>query len=319
MLLEPIYENVFHDFSYGFRPKRSANQALEKIWETAMNMGGCWILDVDIKKYFDTIDHGHLRDFLKQRVNDGVINRLIGKWLKAGVMENGTVEKTLYGTPQGGIISPLLSNVYLHYVLDDWFEKQVKPCLNDRAEIIRYADDFVILVKNENDARRIMDVLPKRLGKYGLEMNMDKSRIVDFSRPDGSKGKDSFNFLGFTHFWGKSRKGNIVVKRKTSTKSFCKGLKSIWEWLKKNRHILLTEQQKALKAKLTGHFAYFGITGNIDRISDYKWQVQKAWRYWLNRRNNNRSFTWQKFNDLLSVYPLPKVRIVHSFLRNSNI
>lgn len=312
-ILEPIYEKTFYAFSYGFRPGKSAHQALEKIWKTAMEMGGCWILDMDIKKYFDTIDHGHLRDFLKQRVNDGVITRLIGKWLKAGIMENGTVQKTLYGTPQGGIISPLLSNIYLHYVLDEWFVKQVKPCLRGRAELIRYADDFVILVKEENDARRIMNTIPKRLNKYGLSINLEKSRMIDFRSPP--KGdKSTFSFLGFTHFWGKSRKGNNVVMRKTKSKSFSKGIKSIFAWVKQNRHKPVSEQHKTLTSKLLGHYNYFGITGNSRKIEEFKSKVQISWHYWLNRRSNKRTFTWDKFNQFLMNYPLPKAKIYHTYV-----
>ena len=312
-ILEPIYEKTFYEFSYGFRPGKSAHQALKKIWDTAMEMGGCWILDIDIKKYFDTIDHGHLRDFLKQRVNDGVITRLIGKWLKAGIMENGSIQKTLYGTPQGGIISPLLSNIYLHYVLDEWFVKQVKPCLSGRAELIRYADDFIILVKEESDARRIMNTIPKRLNKYGLSMNLEKSQMIDFRSPP--KGdKSTFSFLGFTHFWGESRKGNNVIMRKTKSKSFSKGIKSISEWVKQYRHTPVAEQCKHLTSILLGHFNYFGITGNSRKIGEFKNKVLIIWHYWLNRRSNKRSLTWDKFNQFLLSYPLPKVKIYHSYV-----
>lgn len=315
MLLEPIYETTFYDCSYGFRPGRSAHQALEKVWQTAMEMGGCWILDIDIKKYFNTIDHCHLREFLKQRVNDGVINRLIGKWLKAGVMENGTIEKSILGTPQGGIISPLISNVFLHYVLDEWFEKTVKPCLSGKAELVRFADDFVILIKDDNDARRVMNVLPKRLGKYGLEINQEKSRIVDFRRPaKEGKSKSSFNFLGFKHFWGKSRKGNDTIIRKTSTKSFSKGIKSVFDWVKLNRHKPVTEQHKTLIARVRGHYNYFGITGNSRKIGAFKVIVQNIWHYWLNRRGSKRPILWGSFNQFLLKYPLPEVKIYHSYI-----
>jgi group II intron reverse transcriptase/maturase len=314
-ILEPIYEKTYYDFSYGFRPEKSAQQALQKIWETAMRMGGCWILDIDIKKYFDSIGHEHLRNFLQRRVNDGVITRLIGKWLKAGIMEDGSIRRTIYGTPQGGIISPLLSNIFLHYVLDEWFVKQVKPCLKGQAELIRYADDFVILVKNEKDAGIIMDVIPKRLGKYGLTMNLEKSRMINFSRSSNERGsRNTFNFLGFKHFWGKSLRGNDIIVRKTSSKSFCKGIKAIHEWIKRNRHRPVAEQCKALSAKLAGHFNYFGITGNSRRLEAFKDRVQIIWHYWLSRRSNRSWITWDKFNLFLLIYPLPRAKIYHSYV-----
>ena len=183
MLLEPIYEQDFDAGSYGFRPGRSAHQALEDLWKQTMDSGGGWILEVDIRKFFDTLDHAHLREFLQHRVRDGVLLRLIGKWLKAGVMEDGSVSYPDAGSPQGGVISPLLANVFLHYVLDVWFEQEVQPRLRGRAYLIRYADDFVIWFTHEDDARRVMEVLPKRFGKYGLTLHPDKTRLVPFHRP----------------------------------------------------------------------------------------------------------------------------------------
>ena len=183
MVLEAIYEQDFLDCSYGFRPGRSAHQALEALWQQTMAMGGGWIVEVDIRKFFDTIDHGHLRDFLKRRVRDGVLLRLIGKWLNAGVLEDGCVTHPEAGTPQGGVISPMLANVFLHYVLDEWFEQEVQPRLKGRAFLIRYADDFVMGFACEEDARRVLDVLPKRFGKYGLTIHPDKTRLVPFERP----------------------------------------------------------------------------------------------------------------------------------------
>ena len=180
MVLETIYEQDFLDCSYGFRPGRSAHQALDALWRQTTNMGGCWIVEVDIRKFFDTLDHAHLRELLRQRVHDGVLLRLIGKWLNAGVLEEGDITFPEAGTPQGGVISPLLANVYLHYVLDVWFVREVQPRLRGRSFLIRYADDFVMGFACEEDARRVLEVLPKRFGKYGLTLHPDKTRLVPF-------------------------------------------------------------------------------------------------------------------------------------------
>ena len=207
MLLEPMYEQDFDAGSYGFRPGRSAHQALETLWKRSMDVGGGWVLEVDIRKFFDTLDHAHLREFLRHRMRDGVLKRLIGKWLKAGVMELGNVSYPDAGSPQGGVISPLLANVFLHYVLDTWFRQEVQPRLRGRSHLIRYADDFVILFSHEDDARRVMEVLPKRFERYGLTLHPDKTRLIPFRRPPnktddthGDNGRlGTFDLLGFTH------------------------------------------------------------------------------------------------------------------------
>ena len=241
-----------------------------------MAMGGGWIVDVDIRKFFDTIDHGHLRDFLKRRVRDGVLLRLIGKWLKAGVMEDGCVTHPATGSPQGGVISPVLSNIFLHYVLDEWFEREVQPRLKGRSFLIRYADDFVMGFSCEEDARRVMEVLPKRFEKYGLTIHPEKTRLVPFERPDRAReGANSetgtpagtFDLLGFTHYWARSRNGNWVVKRKTSGSRFRRGLRALSEWCRVNRHHPLEVQHRTLSQKLVGHFAYYGITGNVAGVA----------------------------------------------------
>ncbi len=271
MVLEALYEQDFKDCSYGFRPGRSAHQALDSLWKQTMAMGGGWIVEVDIRKFFDTIDHGHLRDFLKRRVRDGVLLRLIGKWLNAGVLEDGCVTHPETGSPQGGVVSPMLSNIFLHYVLDEWFEREVQPRLKGRSFLIRYADDFVMGFTCEEDARRVMDVLPKRFEKYGLTIHPDKTRLVPFERPgidrDGASSESrtppgTFDLLGFTHYWARSRNGNWVVKRKTSGSRFRRGLHALSDWCRVNRHLPMEEQHRTLSQKLRGHFAYYGITGN---------------------------------------------------------
>jgi len=321
MLLEPIYEQDFYDCSFGFRPGRSAHQALEAFWKQTMDSHGGWILEVDIRKFFDTLDHAHLREFLKHRVRDGVLTRLIGKWLQAGVMENGAVTYPEAGSPQGGVISPVLSNIFLHYVLDDWFEQVVKPRLRGRASLIRYADDFVIGFTDAEDARRVLEVLPQRFGKYGLAIHPDKTKLVPFSQPSPratGKGQGAgprpgtFTFLGFTHYWGRSWKGNWVVKRKTASSRLSRALRSIAQWCRLNRHQPLGEQQHTLGQKLRGHFAYYGITGNSNALSMFRTAVVRCWRYWLSRRNRERSLDWDHFNRLLERYPLPLTKVVHS-------
>lgn len=315
MVLTPLYEQDFLDVSYGFRPGRSVHQALEALWHGVMKMGGCWLLEVDIKSYFDTVSHQHLREFLSKRVRDGVIKRTIGKWLKAGVLHDGAIHYPLQGTPQGGVLSPLLSNVYLHEVLDRWFEQQVKPRLNGKAELIRFADDYVILFANEGDARRVQAVLPKRFGKYGLELHETKTRLVDFSRPKPPLGKsETFVFLGFTHYWGKSRKGKWVVQRKTASKKLKESVQRVYRWCKEHRHDPIADQHRALCRKVTGHYGFYGITFNMRSLMRFFNQVKRAWRKWLNRRSRNNDMPWNRFNRLLERYPLPRPRIVHQYV-----
>ena len=321
MLLEPLYEQDFIDGSYGFRPGRGAHQALERLRKETMNTDGGWVLEVDISKFFDTLDHGHLRQFVQHRVRDGVLLRLIGKWLNAGVMESGRVSHPEAGSPQGGVISPLLANVYLHYVLDTWFQREVRPRLAGRAYLIRYADDFVIGFTDEKDARRVMDVLPKRFERYGLKIHPEKTRLVRFNKPDdrdNSSGKPgSFDLLGFTHYWGRSLRGQWVVKRKTSDSRLSRGLRAINEWCRDNLHRPLAEQQQALSQKIRGHCAYYGITGNSHCLSAYRLWVVRAWRKWLSRRNRERGMTWDRFNQLLARYSLPAAVAIHSTCRHA--
>ena len=278
MVLEAVYEQDFLDCSYGFRPGRSAHRALDALWRQTMEMGGGWVLEVDIRKFFDTIDHGHLRDFLKRRIRDGVLLRLIGKWLNAGVLEDGCVTHPATGSPQGGVISPLLANLFLHYVLDDWFEREVQPRLKGRSFLIRYADDFVMVFAHEEDARRVLAVLPKRFAKYGLTIHPEKTRLVPFERPDrarrsrpGRGGRPgTFDFLGFTHFWSWSLKGNSVVKRKTSRSRFSRGLTVAEGVVPVNRHLRLGGPAPDTEPEVAGHFAYYGITGNSVALSRFR-------------------------------------------------
>lgn len=315
MVLEAIYEQDFMACSYGFRPGRSAHQALQATWHATMRVRGGYVLEVDIKSFFDTVDHGHLRKFLDQRVRDGVLRRTIDKWLKAGVLENGSVTYPGEGTPQGGVLSPLLANVYLHEVLDKWFAEDVLPRMRDQTSLIRYADDFVIIFGNEEDAHRVMAVLPKRFGKFGLTLHPTKTQLIEFRKPgrgdDPPKGR-SFDLLGFRHYWGKSREGNWVVMRKTAPSRLARALKRVAEWCRRNRHLSVMLQHGALAHKVQGHYAYYGITGNRRALGGFWEGVKRIWRKWLDRRSQTARMTWGRFALLLQRYPLPQPRVVQS-------
>jgi len=322
LILEAIYEQDFRDCSYGFRPGRSAHQALEALWQQTMGIRGGWILEVDIRKFFENLDHAHLRELVQRRVRDGVLLRLIGKWLNAGVLEGGVLSYPESGSPQGGVISPILSNVYLHYVLDVWFEEEVKPRLRGRAFLIRYADDFVVGFACEEDARRVMEVLPKRFGKYGLTIHPEKTRLVPFvGRSQYSPTTTSvvppgtFDFLGFTHYWGITRKGNWAVKRRTARSRFQRAARKVAEWCRFNRHLPIPEQHVTLSRKLSGHYGYYGISGNTRSLSRFHHVVARLWQKWLSRRSWAGRLKWDHFNRLLVRFPLPTPVLVHSVLR----
>jgi group II intron reverse transcriptase/maturase len=317
MALNAVYEQDFLDCSYGFRPGRSAHDALDALWKHTMGMGGGWVLEADIEAFFDSVNREQLQQMLSQRVSDGVLRRLVGKWLRAGVMEEGYVYHPDTGTPQGGVISPILANIYLHEVLDKWFVEQVKPRLRGRAFLIRFADDFVVLFEREEDARRVFDVLSKRFDKYGLKLHPEKTRLVEFRKPpDGPPGPGggptgSFDLLGFTHFWSRSRKGNWVVKRKTAASRFSRALRCIGQWCREHRHEPLKEQWKALSQKLRGHYRYYGIVGNAWMLASFSYWVRAAWKKWLGRRNNH-YLTWERMYLYLRLFPLPPPRLPRS-------
>jgi RNA-directed DNA polymerase len=319
MVLEPLYEQDFYDCSYGFRPGRSAHQALEALWQQLTSLGGGWVVEVDIQRFFDTLDHAWLRALLQRRMRDGVLTRLIGKWLNAGVLEGDLWTVPDEGTPQGGVISPLLANIYLHYVLDEWFEQQVKPCLRGKAFLVRYADDFVMGFACEEDARQVLAVLPQRFAKYGLTLHPDKTRLVPFVRPrprpdahDAEPRPGTFDLLGFTHYWGRSRRGAWVVQRKTAASRFSRAVKKIADWCRQNRHEPIAVQHHTLRQKLHGHDAYYGITGNGRCLHHLRHVVQRVWRYWLSRRKSGPLLPWDRFVALLRRFPLPGARVVHS-------
>lgn len=315
MVLGAIYEQDFHPGSYGFRPERGAHDALQAVWEATMRIGGGWVLEVDIRAFFDTLQHCALRGFLDKRVSDGVIRRAIDKWLKAGVLEAGVVTHPEEGSPQGGVVSPILANVYLHEVLDVWFEREVKPRLHGGATLVRYADDFVIVFEWEGDARRVMEVLPKRFGKYGLTLHPEKTRLLKFLRPRPNRSKDddddgpgSFDFLGLTHHWRRSRKGTMVVRQTTMRTRFTRGLARIREWCRKQRHLPIAQQHKLLTMKLRGHYNYYGLTGNQEALLRFREEVRRVWQKWLARRSQRANKRWDHFQRILCRYPLPRPR-----------
>jgi RNA-directed DNA polymerase len=310
MLLEPIYEQDFHTGSYGFRPKRSAHQALDELRGWLNQRGGGWVLDVDIQKFFDTLDHGWLREFVQRRVRDGVVLRLIGKWLNAGVLEDGAVTHPDLGTPQGGVISPLLANIYLHYVLDEWFEQEVKPRLVGEAKLIRFADDFVLAFTSQRDAERVFAVLDQRFAKFSLKVHPKKTRLVRFVCPSARQPEsETFSFLGFTLYWGRSRDRSWKVKTTTSPSRLRRAIGTIADWCRRNRHEPVPEQQAILTQKVRGHYQYYGRSGNYYALGRFYQAVRRAWKYWLGRRSWKAPFTWERFQRLLIRHPLPLPRI----------
>jgi RNA-directed DNA polymerase len=293
------------------------------LWQQTMGVRGGWVVEVDIRKFFDNLDHARLRELVQRRVRDGVLLRLIGKWLNAGVLERGVLSYPEAGSPQGGVISPILSNIYLHYVLDVWFEEEVKPRLRGQAFLIRYADDFVMGFACEEDARRVLEVLPKRFGKYGLTIHPDKTRLVPFvGRPSrslpsatGTVSPETFDFLGFTHYWGLTRKGNWAVKRRTARGRFQRAARKVAEWCRANRHQPIPEQHVTLSRKLSGHYGYYGITGNFPALARFHRVVVRLWQRGLSRRSWAGRLTWDQFNRLGQRFPLPTPVLVHSVFR----
>jgi group II intron reverse transcriptase/maturase len=277
-------------------------------------MGGGWVLEADIKSFFDTLEHHRLREILDQRVRDGVIRRAIDKWLAAGVMEEGSVSYPDAGTPQGGVVSPLLANIYLHEVLDKWFEAEVKPRLRGRGFMVRYADDFVLVLSNEADAREVKDLLSERFAQYGLTLHPTKTRLLEFRprRPEDGRGTGprGFDFLGFSHYWGSTRKGRWVVKRKTAASRFDRTLKRLALWCRRNRHCEVAWQHKRVVQALRGHDSYYGYADNKHALRRLRYEATRIWHKWLARRSR-RSLPWAGFRRLLRRFPLPSPVVFH--------
>lgn len=317
-ILEAIYEPHFLENSYGFRPKRNCHQALKAVHTMVATKPINWIIDVDIKGFFDNVDHHWMIECLNERISDPNFRSLIIKFLKAGVIEVGKYEKTNKGTPQGGILSPLLANIYLHYVLDMWFEKVEKKRINGYTEIIRYADDFIIGAQTKVEAYQILKDLKERLKKFKLEVSVEKTGIKEFgkyaqqnSKNRGKRKADTFDFLGFTHYCSKSRKGNFLMKVKTNKSRQSRALKEMNDWLKKIRNQMKAKQiWIRLASKMRGHFNYYGISSNSRSINSFNHQTRKLVFKWMNRRSQKQSFNWEEFDRYTKLYPLPKPSLV---------
>jgi len=318
-LLNAIYEQDFLECSYGFRPGRGQHQALEEVGRVICTRPTGWVLELDIRSYFDNIVRDTLIEMVGKRVSDGSVLRLIQKWIKVGVIENGKMLVSKTGTGQGQPISPLLSNIYLHYLLDEWFEKVVKPRMKGEAYEIRFADDAILCFQNKEDAEKVLSVLPKRFEKYGLTLHPEKTRLIEFGRYAARNAKqqekkpETFDFLGFKHICARSRKGKFAVHGRTLAKRLRRGLKAVTDWCKQHRHEPVGNQQKALNAKLRGHYQYYGRPTNYRSIWQFYRRVRRIWREWLGRRTRGRPLTWERYQAILRQHPLLLPRIMHSW------
>lgn len=318
-ILEAIFEQDFIDTSYGFRPNRSCHDALKKIDNIIMTGPVNFVVDMDISKFFDTVDHKQLMECLKQRIVDPTLLQLIGRFLKSGIMEEGVYFETDKGTPQGGVLSPVLANVYLHYALDLWFETEVIPQLTGYAHLVRYADDFVVCFEKEEEARVFGIALRQRMSKFGLTISEEKSKIIEFGQCACQRARkygwkcETFDFLGFTHFCDKTRKGKFKLGRKTSRKKFTQKMKDMNIWLKSIRNLVeLKKWWKMLGLKLLGHYRYYGMSGNIRWLQNFYYQTVRFAFKWINRRSQKKSYNWDQFLRFILFNPLPKPKIYHS-------
>lgn len=313
-VLEAIYEQDFLDCSYGFRPRRSAHDALRALDHAVHRGEVSWILEADIQSFFDSVNRKMLVGMLQARVADGSLLRLIGKCLHVGVLDGAEYSAPEVGTAQGSVLSPLLGNVYLHCALDLWFEREVKPRLRGKAILVRYADDFVIGFEREDDARRVMEVLGKRLGRFGLTLHPDKTRLLPFRRPPASqqsgKGLATFDFLGFTLYLGRARTGRWMMWCKTRSVRLRRAIQAVADWCRRYRHLPVKVQHAALTRRIRGHFNYFGVSGNFRSLQLLVQEVRRCWLKWLRRRSNRTRLTWQRYVALLERFPLPRPRIV---------
>ena len=312
-ILEAIYEADFLPCNYGYRPRRGALDAVRDLSRTLQDGNYHFVVEADIQGFFDHISHDKLIEMLEERIDDRPFLGLIRRWLKAGILEpDGRVVTPEEGSPQGGIVSPILANVYLHKVLDEWFEEAVKSHCRGAAYFCRYADDFVAAFQCEADAQRFYEALGKRLGKFGLTLAMDKTRQLRFSRSD-RRHSETFEFLGFEFRWGLSRWRKPLVKRRTATRKYRAALASLTVWYRENIHLPKREFFALLAAKLRGYYQYYGIRGNYERISAFFYQAERMLYQWLNRRSQRKSYNWAGFAALMEHIKLPRPRICHDF------
>lgn len=314
-ILNAIYEQDFLECSFGFRPGRGCHDALKAVNNIIESRPINYIVDADIKGFYDHLDHNWMMKFLYHRIADKNLLALIRRFLKAGIIENQEYHPTIEGAPQGGVCSPILANLYLHYVLDVWFNKVVKAHCRGEAHIVRYADDFICGFQYEEDAKRYYKALQNRLGKFGLEIAEDKTKIIAFglnnvtAKKEGQVKRGTFDFVGFTHYCGKSKWGKARVKRKTSKKKYRISLLKVKKWVKENRNLPSQEFMKDLRVKLNGYFRFYGVTDNSDAMGKFLQEVTKILYNWLNRRSQRKSFTREQFNRFLKKSPLPLPRI----------
>lgn len=310
-LMNAIFEQDFLDCSFGFRPNRSCHMALKVLSKIIEDKKVSYVVDVDIKGFFDNVDHEWLMKFVEHRIADTSFLRLIKRFLKAGVMEKGEWSNTELGCPQGGVISPVLANLYLHHVLDLWFENSIKKACKGEAYLVRYADDFVCCFQYEHEATWFYALLKERLAKFNLEIAEDKSKIIKFGRfaNEEDKKAQTFNFLGFTHYCSKSIAGQFRVKRRTINKRLRLSLKRCKQWVKENRHTHIVELRNRLNQKLKGYYQYYGITDNSQALREFYYNVEKIFFKWMNRRSQRTSFEWEKFRLFLCRWPLAKPRV----------
>ena len=315
-ILNAIYEQDFLECSFGFRPNRGCHDALKVLNNIVNNPRINYVVDTDIRGFFDNVDHEWMMKFLEHRIADPNILRLITRFLKAGIIEAGIKYDTPGGTPQGGVVSPILANVYLHYVLDLWFEKRIRKMSKGLAYMVRYADDSVFCFEFEEDARAFYTQMIKRLNKFNLEIAEEKTKIINLNkREDGNSGKGpnkdthTFDFLGFTHYPCLSEKGKVQIRRKTSKKKYRASLFRVKEWIKRNRHMPSRDFMAKLNVKLLGYCRYYGVTGNRETVSNFIDEVKRLVYKWLNRRSQRKSFNWEKFNLFLKKFPIPRAKI----------
>jgi len=319
-ILESIYEQDFRECSYGFRPKRNCHQALKQLNDLIMFQPVNHIVEADIKGFFDNVDHDKLMDFIRIRISDTALLNLISKFLKAGYIDDGQLVRSAKGTPQGSILSPMLANIFLHYVLDEWFETMAKSHVRGFCELVRYADDFVCVVRYADEAKRIEHVLKSRFSKYGLEIHPTKSQKITFGHFERENARsqnrkpNTFDFLGFTHYCDVSRRGNFKLGRKTSRKKFSAKCRDMNNWLRAIRNLVKTKDWwKILAAKLRGHYQYYGVSENYLSIMKFYKLTIKMVRKWLNRRSQKSKMSWKRFEQYLEHYPLPQPRIKYKF------
>jgi group II intron reverse transcriptase/maturase len=316
-VLEVVYEQEFLDCSHGFRPGRRAHDALRALNDAVTN-GARYVLEADIVAFFDSLDRTRLMEMLRERIADESLMRLIGKCLHVGILDGEEYSEPERGTTQGSVLSPILGNLYLHNVLDLWIEREVKPRLRGQCWLVRYADDFILAFEREDDAKRVEEALHRRLQKYGLSLHPDKTRLIAFRPPEdpgGGKGSATFNFLGFTLFWRRTRRGTMRMAWKTWRVRLRRAITAVAEWCRRHRHDPVKAQHVALSRKLHGHYAYFGVNGNLRSLQVIRHQAERTWRKWLDRRSQRARMSWERFAQLSERYPLPMPRVIVNLWR----